>query len=323
MHPYLESNFLSFIGVLWKRLFLFLIGVLKPDELMAEDMQFLALLLSGLLGLIVGFYLIYNKMTMLANSLSHTVLLGLGMTFLAARMFNPQLGVDDLSFYLQLIAALLTAIVTMIGFKFLLKHLSQEAANALSFTAFFALGILLTSVVLKNTHLGLEAVIGNLEAITYHDIKRLGIALGLISIVFYLIRTKLTLISFDELFAKTIGINTDRYKHILIFISAFVLMVCFRSMGVILILSMLSSPILIARLWTCSRKTLFAIAFLSLLIQITFSLALVQWLYIRFNLPVSTSGLFSFLSFVSYIFVFYLTKIKKCHTAFLVKKTYY
>lgn len=319
MPPYLEQGFLSFIGILWQRFFLFLIGILKPEELVAEDMQFLALILSGLLGMIVGFYLIYNKMTMLANSLSHTVLLGLVMTFLAARFFNPQLGVDDLAFYLQLIAALLTAIMTMVGFKFLLKRLSQEAANALSFTGFFALGILLTSIVLKNTHLGLEAVLGNLEAITYHDVKRLFFALSATSIVFYFIRTKLALISFDELFAKTIGIKTTRYKNLLIFISALVLIVCFRSMGVILILSMLTSPILIARLFSCCRQKILIIAFFVLLLQITLALAIVQWLYARFNLPVSTSGLFSFLSFVSYMMIFYIKKGKEPKMVFPLK----
>lgn len=263
-------------------------------------MQLLSLMLSGILGIFVGFYLIYNKITMLANSLSHTVLLGLVLTFLGARFFDKRLGVDDLGFYLQLIAASITAIFTMTGLKFLLKRVSNEAANALSFTAYFAVGILLTSVVLKNTHLGLEAVVGNLEAVSVGDVKNLFFALVIVSCLFFLIKTKLTLVSFDEVFAKTIGLKVGFYKNLLIFISSLVLMVCFRSMGVILILSMLTSPVLIARLWTCARNKIIIFSFLVLIMQITITLALVQALYTSYQLPVSTSGLYGFLGLMSY-----------------------
>lgn len=308
MHPYLDQGFFPFVITLWQRFFLFLMGVLSPQDLVSEDMQFLALILSGSLGIIVGFYLIYNKMTMLANSLSHTVLLGLVVTFLSARFFDSSLGVDDLRFYLQLIAAGFTAVITMAGLKFLIKKLSSEAANALSFTAFFALGILMTSLVLKNTHLGLESVLGNLEAIAHSDLLGLFLALVITCVVLALFKTRLTLISFDELFAKTIGIKSGFYKNLLIFISALVLIVCFRSMGVILILSMLTSPVLMARLFSSSRKKILYLAFLFLLLQATFCLAIVQLLYVDFNLPVSTSGLFGFFGLISYLIASLLKK---------------
>lgn len=308
MHPYLEQDFFSFIITLWQRFFLFLVGALRPQDLVSEDMQFLALILSGTLGIIVGFYLIYNKMTMLANSLSHTVLLGLVVTFLTARLFDKSLGVDDLEFYLQLLAAAFTAVITMIGLKFLLKKISSEASNALSFTAFFALGILMTSLILKNTHLGLESVLGNLEAIAFSDIASLFFALIMTVIVLAMIKTRLNLISFDELFAQTIGIKAGIYRNILIFISAVVLIVCFRSMGVILILSMLTSPVLVARLFSSSRKKIMSLAFIFLLVQVTLCLAIVQLLYVELDLPVSTGGLFGFMGLLSYLIALILMK---------------
>jgi manganese/zinc/iron transport system permease protein len=301
MLPYHDQGFWSFMITLWQRLFVFLLGGISPNDLVSEDLQLMALIISGSLGIVVGFYLIYNKMTMLANSLSHTVLLGLVVTFLCAKFVNRKLGVDDLAFYLQLIAAALTAVFTMVGLKFLMKRISQEAANALSFTGFFSCGILVTSLVFRNTHLGLEAVLGNLEAISWLDIQRLFYALALTFLVLYQLKTRMTVVSFDELFARSLGIKVGVYKNVLIFISALVLIVCFRSMGVILILSMLTAPILTARLFTSSRKTILIVALVILLIQSTFCLAIVQWLYVTFNLPVSTSGLFGFVSFLSYV----------------------
>lgn len=313
MHPYLDQGFFSFIITLWQRFFLFLIGLLSPADLVSEDLQFLALVLSGTLGIIVGFYLIYNKMTMLANSLSHTVLLGLVVTFLTARLFDASLGVDDLKFYLQLLAAAFTAVITMIGLKFLIKRISNEASNALSFTAFFALGILITSLILKNTHLGLESVLGNLEAIAFSDIASLFFALIMTAIVLTIIKTRLNLISFDELFAKTIGIKAGIYRNLLIFISAVVLIVCFRSMGVILILTMLTSPVLVARLFSSSRKKILSLAFIFLLLQVTICLGIVQLLYVELDLPVSTSGLFGFMGLLSYMIAVVIKKEDKSY----------
>lgn len=317
MHPYHEQGFFLFIVTLWKRLFLFVCGGLNYEQLATEDLQLYALILCGSLAIIVGFYLIHNKMTMLANSLSHTILFGLIVTFLLAHYLNPTLGVDGLSFYWQMLASIITALLTVLSLKFLSSRISSEASNALSFTGFFALGILLSSLVLKNTHLGLESVLGNLEGILFTDVVHLFFALMMTLAVFALMRSRLLVVSFDELFAHTIGIKVGIYKNILIFISSVVLMVCFRSMGVILILSMITSPIVSAKVLTSDRKRLLKLAFMILALQITLSMGLVQALYVNFDLPVSTGGLYGFLGlltlFICKVLKKGLQRKKGCH----------
>jgi manganese/zinc/iron transport system permease protein len=301
MSPLPDQGFFSFIVSLWVRAFLFLTGQIHPQELVIEDLQFWALILSGLIGLFLGFYLIYNKMTMVANSLSHTILLGLIVVFMGLKLINISIGIENIPFIYQLAASVFTAFITLISLNYLSKRVSLEAANAFSFTAFFALGILLSSVYLKNTHLGLESVLGNLEALNFIDIIRLLSALVIVVLFITLFKTRLSVSSFDQLFAKSLGVNTDNYRQALVLIASLCLMVCFRSLGVILILSLLTAPVLITRLFHADRKKIFLWGAVVVLVQTTLCLGLVHFLYIKFNLPVSTSGLFGFLGLVGYL----------------------
>jgi manganese/zinc/iron transport system permease protein len=310
MQPYLDQGFFPFIASLWGRAFLFLVGALSPDEMVCEDLQFLALIASGLIGLFLGFYLIYNRLTMVANSLSHNILLGLILTYFIARWFWPVLSVDCIPLGLQLVASVVSSLLTLLSLKFLSKKLSFEASNALSFTMFFALAILLSSLLLNNTHLGLESVLGNLEALAYQDIQRLFWVLCAVIVFVSVLKTRLNVTSFDALFARSLGIGTEGLRQALIFMSSLSLMVCFRSMGVILILSLLTSPVLIARLFYQSRRKIFILGALVVAFQITVVMGLVQWLYVSYELPVSTGGLFGFMGLVNYLIALFF-KSKK------------
>ncbi len=301
MNPYHDLGLFSFLAVLLKRLALFIALQLAPHELVIEDLQFQALLLSGLLGLYLGFYLIYNKMAMVANSLSHTVLLGLVLVFIAFKSIYAITAPDSMPFWALMSASMASSLLTVMLIRYLSKRVSMEASNAFSFTAFFALGILLSSVLLKNTHLGLESVLGDLEVIQFSDISRLFWTLILVLSFFILLKSRLLLASFDPIFTKTLGYDPEKYRGVLIFLAALCLGVCFRALGVILVLTLLTAPVLIARLFFHDRKKLFALGAAVVLIQSALSLAIVQEFYVSMDLPLSTSGLFGFMGLVAYL----------------------
>lgn len=171
------------------------------------------------------------------------------------------------------------------------------------------MGILLSSLLLKNTHLGLESVLGNLEAITFSDIKRLFFTLASALVVFRVFRTQFDLISFDAHFGSTIGMSVESFKKALVFIGSLALMVCFRSLGVILVLSLLTAPILFAKLFVTGKKQILLLAFVFVLLQTLLSLAFVQHVYEQYQLPLSTSGFFAFLGFFAYLLGLSIRKI--------------
>jgi manganese/zinc/iron transport system permease protein len=297
----INDGVIGFFSFLMIRLFQFLTFQIPAQALQTEDLQFMALVLSGCLCVLLGFYLVYTKLTMLANSLSHTVLLGLVLTVLISKNFLSHVELESLGFHYQLIAAVITTLLTLLGMKFLSGYLSNEASNAFSFTAFFALAILLASQYFKNSHIGIESVMGNLEAIDIEDIRKLLLAFFIVAGCLMLVKSRLDLCCFDSLFAGTLGIKSSFYKNFLILISALGLMVCFRSLGVILILTLLTAPILTARLFAEKRGPLFILAFMFVVLQSSLTLIITEAFFQYFDLPVSTAGVFSVMGLFGYL----------------------
>lgn len=311
-----EINLLEFCGSVVSNSVLFLLGFFSVDQLKIEDIQFMSLAIAGTSCFLIGFFLVYNKMTMVANSLSHTTLLGVIGCFFILKTWIGYQKLDHLPINFLLIASLITSGVTIFVMNFLNKRMHQEASNAFSFTALFAIGIFLTSVFFKHAHLGIESVMGDLEAIAYSDLKALiyvFIAIVLLITLFY---QRLVIISFDQIFSKSIQIKAEAYQFFLILVASLVLMLCFRSLGVILVLNALTVPVVIARQFFSARKKVFICGIGIVFFQALLAICLAQWFFVRFNLPLSTSGIFGTLGLLFWLITFW---IKNSH--FFQKKS--
>lgn len=189
-------------------------------------------------------FLVLKRMTMFANSLSHTILLGIAMAFLlfGGAFFDlPNL----------LIGAFLAALMTALFTEGLVRlfRLQEDASIGLVFTFLFALGILVVSYFMKNVHLGLDAVMGNADLLQWSDLKMpLGLTLLNFGVV-TLLYNRLQLVSFDQNLARTLGINGGRFHFLLLFLTAAVCVASFRAVGVLIVLAFLTGPFLIARLF--------------------------------------------------------------------------
>ena len=80
MNPYTGTNFFTFFVTLFTRISAMLHGDLASDEI-----QVLTLCCISISGALIGTFLYLRRMTMLANSLSHTILLGIVIAFLILR----------------------------------------------------------------------------------------------------------------------------------------------------------------------------------------------------------------------------------------------
>ena len=77
MSPYWGTNFFSFFKVLFGRLLHF-----DFSSLAADEVQMIVLSCIGISCGLIGPFLVLKKMSMFANSLSHTILLGIVVSFL-------------------------------------------------------------------------------------------------------------------------------------------------------------------------------------------------------------------------------------------------
>jgi manganese/zinc/iron transport system permease protein len=284
MNPYSGANFFEFFGILFGRIF-------SGSPLVSDEIQLAVLSCCALACGVVGPFLVLKRMTMFANSLSHTTLLGVVLAFLFASQWGLLVG--------ALASALLTAGLTALFTRFF--RLQEDASIGLVFTSLFALGIALVSVYAKNTHLSTEAVMGNCDALQLSDLRVAGwTALFNVGVVGIFYR-KLLVVSFDEAFSKVLGLSTFAIKALIYFTTALTCVASFRAVGALVVLALLTGPYLIARLFCHRLPHLLILTPTIGIIVSAIAVVLSRAILSQFGLALSTSGLIAALLAVIFV----------------------
>ncbi|MCB1213449.1 MAG: metal ABC transporter permease [Chlamydiia bacterium] len=256
LNPYFGLNFAEFVSTLFFRTlhwFAQPFGA-APLELAPDELQLLILFcLSGSTALI-GTFLHLRKMAMLANSLSHTIVLGLALVFLGESFFSGNLlqldGIGGLSFTELMAAALVSALFTSFLTHFLSDSLGieRDASIGLVFSLLFACGILLITLFARNAHIGSEVIMGNLDSTSIGDLHNLFwilIANGLYIAIFF---KELLITTFDPTFARLLGYRLSCYHYGLMCFISLNCVNAFRAVGLLMLLAFFIIPPITARL---------------------------------------------------------------------------
>jgi len=289
LNPYRGNTFFEFFVTLFRRGFLFIKGGLSLDNLATDEIQLIVLSLIAISCALVGVFLVIKKMAMLTNALSHTVLLGIVCSYL---LFQGAV-FGQMGLLILVIASMITALLTAFFTQFIHKVLNvqQDAAIGLVFTFLFALGIVLATLFTRNVHIGIEAVMGNADALFYSDIKQ-ALCLFLVNLIFMLVFFRPYLFStFDPLFSKNSGAFVSFFNALFLLQVSFTAILSFRAIGVILVLGFFVSPFLICRLGCDRIRKLLVYAPLTSFLVVVFSLALSRHLLTVYNIAFSTSAL--------------------------------
>jgi manganese/zinc/iron transport system permease protein len=301
VNPYWNKSFFEFFSVLFHRVGKFLQGELPLNALASDEIQLLVLAGVAVSSALVGSFLVLRRMTMLANSLSHTILLGIVLAYL---LCAQTISIEGFSLPILLLAALITGLVTTLLTQLLthLMRLQEDASIGLVFNTLFAIGILLVTIFTKNVHLGIEAIMGNVDALHVHDLKLVFSVLGitLCSVVCFF--KELTLSSFDGGHARTLGRSPMFYTYFLMILVSATSIGAFRAVGVLLFLAFLVGPVLTARLLTNRLPTLIWMASLIGILASIFAVSLGRHFLSCLDLPLSTSGLVVVIIGIFYLF---------------------
>lgn len=254
---------------------------------------------------LVGPFLVLKRMTQFANSLTHTILLGVtGSYLLASSLWGG--GFFDIPTLLigAAIAALITAFLTEGLVR--LFHLQEDASIGLVFTALFALGVVAITVFTRDVHLGVETVMGNADILQFADFW-FAAALALVNgaaVIFFFRHFQLA--SFDR--------STGKFHFLFLFLVAITCIGAFRAVGPLLVLAFLTGPYLTARLfchrlqWLLVWSPLLGIA-TSILGVLTTRLCLDV-----FGLPISTGGTIAVLIGIVYAIALCLKRLTQSAT---------
>lgn len=277
MNPYVGKTFFGFFKTL----------VLRSGALAFDEIQLLTFLGVGIASALCGTFLMLRRASMLANALSHTALLGLAAAF----WLFGYAAVLDLK--ILMIAAFLSGLLTTGLLAFLEGYLrmQREGAVALVFTALFSLGVVLTSLLTRNLHIGVEAIAGNGDLLQLGDLKMAtllaGSSIGLTALFF----RPLALSSFDATYAASLGVRTRLLHLMLMCQSAACVIGGFRCVGLVMVLAFFIAPPLFSRLFAKSlgRALVVSIGYVTLCTML--GCALSRHFLTAYQLPLSTGAL--------------------------------
>ena len=197
----------------------------------------IAAIMVGIMSCIIGSFIILRCMSLMGDAISHSVLPGVAVAYM--------LGVNLLigATVFGVIAALL------IGFVAANSKLKNDTAIGIVFSAFFALGFILISMAESSTNLH-HILFGNVLAVSDKDLVSTVIVLAIVILFVVTLFKELQITSFDEVFAKSYGLNTSIIHYGLMIILTLVTVSALQTVGIILIVAMLITPAATAFLWT-------------------------------------------------------------------------
>lgn len=315
MSPYWGNGFFAFFATFFERFILFSSGKLKLIDLAPDEIQILVLLFISLSSALVGTFFVLRRMTMLANSLSHTILLGIVATLIIMRRGGGML--MHLDFKALIIASLITGFLTTWVTEWFHKELKlqEDASIGLVFTTFFSLGIIGVTLFSRSAHLGVEAIMGNVDALHIYDLK-LSFSLFLLNgLLVFLLYGRYALLTFDPILAKNFGLPIFFLNHLLMTQLSITAIGAFRAVGVFLFLAFLVIPPLTARLVTHRLKPLLFLSCFIGVIASFIGVAVSRHLLSFYQVSLSTAGLTTIvlggLFFIGILYRSVLRSIKK------------
>ncbi|MBT9249219.1 metal ABC transporter permease [Bacillus halotolerans] len=212
-------------------------------------------ILVGVSCALIGTFLVLRRLAMLADAISHTVLLGIVGAFLVTK------SLDGIPMFIgAAVSGLLTAFLAQLLHS---KGVQSDAAIGVVFTSLFAVGVILLSVYGANVHLDIEhSLMGEIAFVPWNTITVFGVDIGpkafwmLVVVLLFNITMvsvcykEFKISSFDPQMALAIGIPVMLIHYLQMGMLSLTTVASFDSVGAILVVAMLIVPPAAAHLLT-------------------------------------------------------------------------
>nr|WP_155732350.1 metal ABC transporter permease [Streptobacillus moniliformis] len=203
--------------------------------------------LLGMISSIIGTFAVLKKESLLGDGVAHSSLAGICIAFLLT-------GRREL--FILLIGALIMGLICVLLIHYIGTNskVKFDSAIALILSTFFGLGLVLLTYLKRipgAKKAGLSNFIfGQASTLILKDIYLItGVGLILlILVIFFWKQIKISI--FDKEYAKTIGINSDRYRLLVSVMIVINVIIGLQIAGVVLMTAMMISPVVAARQWS-------------------------------------------------------------------------
>ena len=214
--------------------------VLEPFQLAIQQRALLEVVIAGGLSGLLGCHVVLRRLGFMTDALSHAVLPGVVVAFLAAGASAVLYG--------AMVAGALAALV--IGLITRDQRVRPDAAIGIVLSGGFALGVVLISTVRTYASALEDFLFGNVLLVSTGDLLLTLSVAAVVALALLLLHRRLLLRSFDPEGAEALGIKGLLLDLVLLLLLAATVVVCLRAIGNILVVAFLITPAATARLLT-------------------------------------------------------------------------
>ena len=208
--------------------------------------QLIAILISVACSLL-GVFLVLRSMSMLTDAISHTVLLGIVLSFFITHKFDSPL---------LIIGATLTGLLTVYLVELItdINLVKEDAAIGIVLSVLFSIAVVLISKYTANIHLDIDAVLlGEITFAPFHTEEIFGfkIASGIVNglsililnlLVITIFFKEIKISIFDRALALTLGLFPEVFHYLLMSLVSVTAVISFDIVGATLMISFMIGP---------------------------------------------------------------------------------
>jgi manganese/iron transport system permease protein len=208
-----------------------LIELIEPLQYGFMQRSLVIAIIVGLLCAIVGSYLMVQRLALLGDAISHSVLPGLAIAFMVgANIF---------------IGAFIAGVLSTMAIAWIRTRspIKEDAAMGIVLSAFFALGITLITLIQKDNKIDLNHFLfGNILSVTVDEVRDTAIIAAIVLLVVFFLYKELLFYTFDPLGAEVAGLPVNLLNFGLMLLIALTIVASMKAVGVVLVLSLLITP---------------------------------------------------------------------------------
>lgn len=237
----------------------------------------LAAILASISCGIIGTYIVSRRIVFISGGISHASFGGIGIGYYLG--INPLLG------------AAVFAVLSALGIENISKktNINRDSAIGILWSLGMAIGLIFIYITPGYVPNLMSYLFGNILTVSLIDIYMM-LGLSIIIVLFFIFNfRKILFISFDEEFSKTRRMPVTFINHILLSLAALTIVINIRVVGIILVISLLTIPQAIAKLFSNNFKT---IMFYSIFFSLLSSISGLVISY-NFNIPSGAAIIFA------------------------------
>ncbi|MFI4871335.1 MAG: iron chelate uptake ABC transporter family permease subunit [Phycisphaerales bacterium JB061] len=210
---------------------------------------------SGLFGVaagLVGVFALLRKRSLTADAIGHATLPGVAGAFIVGTMLGLPVREGPWLLVGAAIAGALGAwMIQLIAHR---TRLGEDAAIGIVLSVFFGVGVVLLGVV-QNMESGTQGglstfIFGHTASMLAADARAMGLIALFVLIVTFVLRKQLTLVCFNDTYARATGWPVQFVDLLLLGLIIVVSVAGLRAVGLLLVVAMITIPPAAARFWS-------------------------------------------------------------------------